>query len=51
LGKVDVFQVTADNISESVKARIMKRPSVGELGEANDKYIVGTAEILIHPLW
>lgn len=31
------------------KARNMKRPSVEELGEANDKYIVGTAEILTHP--
>ena len=47
---VDVFFVTADNTVMTGKARSRRHPPVGELGEADDKYVIGTAEILPFPL-
>ena len=46
---VDVFYVTADNIVETDMARIQGRPPVEELGEVDDKYVIGTAEVLLSP--
>lgn len=37
---VDVFYLTADNISVTVKARFQRHPPVRELGEVDDKYTV-----------
>ena len=37
---VDVFMLTADNISVTAMARKQKHPPVGELGEVDDKYII-----------
>jgi hypothetical protein len=50
LDMVDVFFVTADNTVMTGKARSRRHPPVGELGEADDKYVIGTAEILLFPL-
>ena len=49
LDMVDVFFVTADNTVMTGKARSRRHPPVGELGEADDKYVIGTAEILLFP--
>ena len=49
LEAVDVLITTADNISATVKAREQKHPPVRELGEVDDKYVIGTAEILSFP--
>ena len=49
LEMVDVFLFTADNISVTTMAREQKHPPVRELGEVDDKYIIGTAEILSFP--
>lgn len=49
LEKVDVFLLTADNIDITELARLYWHPPVGELGEVDDKYIIGTAEILSSP--
>ena len=46
---VDVFYVTADNTAMTGKARSLRHPPVRELGEADDKYVIGTAEILLFP--
>ena len=46
---VDVFYDTADNIFETDMARIQGRPPVEELGEVDDKYVIGTAEVLLSP--
>lgn len=42
---------TADNISMTVMVRAWRHPPVQELGEVDDKYVIGTAEILSFPLW
>ena len=49
LEMVDVFLFTADNISVTTMAREQKHPPVRELGEVDDKYVIGTAEILSFP--
>ncbi len=49
LEMVDVLLFTADNISVTTMAREQKHPPVRELGEVDDKYIIGTAEILSFP--
>ena len=49
LDMVDVFYVTADNTAMTGKARSLRHPPVRELGEADDKYVIGTAEILLFP--
>ena len=47
---VDVFLPTADNTVPTGKARSWRHPPVWELGEADDKYVIGTAEVLSFPL-
>lgn len=37
---VDVFLLTADNISETDMAREQRHPPVRELGEVDDKYAI-----------
>ena len=37
---VDVFMLTADNISVTAMARKQKHPPVWELGEVDDKYAI-----------
>ena len=49
LDTVDVFLSTADNTVMTGKARSLRHPPVRELGEADDKYVIGTAEILLVP--
>ena len=46
---VDVFLFTADNIVVTVRARLRWHPPVRELGEVDDKYVIGTAEVLLSP--
>ena len=46
---VDVFIFTADNIVMTVMVRLWWHPPVRELGEVDDKYVIGTAEILSFP--
>ena len=47
---VDVLFFTADNTAMTGMARLWWHPPVRELGEADDKYVIGTAEILSFPL-
>jgi len=49
LEMVDVFLFTADNIVVTVRARLWWHPPVRELGEVDDKYVIGTAEVLLSP--
>jgi len=46
---VDVLLNTADNIFVTDMARLQRHPPVEELGEVDDKYVIGTAEILLFP--
>ena len=46
---VDVFFFTADNIVLTVLVRSLRHPPVRELGEVDEKYIIGTAEVLSLP--
>ena len=46
---VDVLYYTADNTVMTDMARLQRHPPVGELGEVDDKYVIGTAEILLLP--
>ena len=46
---VDVLYYTADNTVMTDMARLQRRPPVRELGEVDDKYVIGTAEILSFP--
>ena len=46
---VDVFLLTADNTTMTVTVRSQWHPPVRELGEVDDKYVIGTAEILSFP--
>ena len=46
---VDVFLFTADNTAMTGKAGALRHPPVREFGEADDKYVIGTAEILLFP--
>ena len=50
LDMVDVFDGTADNTDKTGMARSRQHPPVWELGEADDKYVIGTAEVLSFPL-
>lgn len=50
LDRVDVFVHAADNTAMADKARTWRHPPVRELGEAADKYVIGTAEVLSLPL-
>ena len=49
LDMVDVFCFTADNTVMTGRARSWRHPPVLELGEAADKYVIGTAEVLSSP--
>ena len=46
---VDVLLNTADNIFVTDMARLQRHPPVEELGEVDDKYVIGTAEVLSFP--
>ncbi len=46
---VDVLLFTADNIIVTVLVRLQWHPPVRELGEVDDKYVIGTAEVLLSP--
>ena len=46
---VDVLSNTADNIVVADLVRKQWLPPVLELGEVDDKYVIGTAEILSFP--
>ena len=49
LEMVDVFFFTADNTDITELVRLYRHPPVGELGEVDDKYVIGTAEVLSFP--
>jgi hypothetical protein len=49
LEMVDVFIVTADNTDISELVRLYWHPPVGELGEVDERYVIGTAEVLSFP--
>ena len=49
LEMVDVFLVTADNTIITAMVRVEWHPPVRELGEVDDKYVIGTAEVLSFP--
>lgn len=46
---VDVFLLTADNTDITELVRLCRHPPVRELGEVDDKYVIGTAEVLSSP--
>ena len=46
---VDVVMVTADNTIMTAMVRVQWHPPVRELGEVDDKYVIGTAENLLSP--
>ena len=49
---VDVMIDTADNTAKTDMARSWRHPPVTlryAVGEADDKYVIGTAEILLFP--
>ena len=46
---VDVVMVTADNTIMAAMVRLQWHPPVRELGEVDDKYVIGTAEVLSFP--
>ncbi len=46
---VDVFFDTADNTAITAMVRLWWHPPVGGLGEVDDKYVIGTAEVLSFP--
>ena len=41
---VDVFFATADNTTITAMVRLQWHPPVCELGEVDEKYVIGTAE-------
>ena len=49
LEMVDVFLLTADNTDITELVRLCWHPPVRELGEVDDKYVIGTAEVLSSP--
>ena len=46
---VDVFCYAVDNTAMADMVRPQRHPPVWELGEVDDKYVIGTAEILSFP--
>lgn len=46
---VDVFLFTADNTGITDLVRQYRHPPVLELGEVDEKYVIGTAEVLPFP--
>lgn len=46
---VDVLVFTADNTGTTDMVRWYRRPPVRELGEVDEKYVIGTVEILPFP--
>lgn len=46
---VDVLYYTVDNTAVTATVRLWRHPPVWELGEVDDKYVIGTAEVLSFP--
>lgn len=46
---VDALLFAADNIGKTDLVRLYRQHPVRELGEVDEKYVIGTAEILSFP--